>query len=325
MLAWKIVPALACGNTVVLKPAEQAPLSAMYFGKLVQEAALPPGVVNIIPGLGSEAGKTLAEHMDIDKVAFTSSTNTGRIIMRSAATNLKNITLECGGKSPCIVFADADIDQAVKWTHMCIMSNQGEICTSTSRIYVQEEIYEEFLHRFFAKARSQKTGDPFTEETTVGAIVSKLQYDKILDYIEQGKQNGARILAGSVQHGSKGYFIEPTVFADTTEYMAIVREEIFGPVVTISKFKTQDEAVKKANDTPYGLAAAIFTQKVDRAHIVARKLQAGMVWINSSQDSHFGIPFGGYKLSGIGRELGKYALDAYTQAKAVHVNLGSTL
>ncbi|OJJ08768.1 hypothetical protein ASPVEDRAFT_57771 [Aspergillus versicolor CBS 583.65] len=325
MLAWKIAPALACGNTVVLKPAEQTPLSAMYFGNLVKEAGLPAGVVNIVPGLGAEAGKPLAEHTDVDKIAFTGSTNTGRAIMRSAATNLKNITLECGGKSPSIVFADAELDQAVKWTHMGIMGNQGEICTTTSRIYVHEDIYDEFLRRFVAEAKSQKIGDPFAQDTTEGAIISKAQYDKILNYIEQGKKSGARLLAGGVRHGSKGYFIEPTVFADTTEDMTIVREEIFGPVVAISKFKTQQEAIQKANNTSYGLAAAVFTEKVDRAHIVARKLQAGMVWINSSQDSHFGIPFGGYKSSGIGRELGKYALDAYTQAKAVHVNLGSRL
>ncbi|RAL08045.1 aldehyde dehydrogenase [Aspergillus homomorphus CBS 101889] len=288
MLAWKVASALACGNTVVLKPAEQTPLSAMYFGKFIQEADLPPGMVNIIPGPGSEAGKTLAEQTDVDKVAFTGSTNTGRMIMRSAVTDLKNITLEYGGKSPCI-------------THMGIISNQGEV----------EDIYDEFLYRFAAKARSQKTGDTFTEGNTMGAI--------------QGKKSGARLLASGVWHGSKGYFIEPTVFADTTEDMAIVPEEIFGAMVTISKFKAQEEAIERANDTSYGLAAAIFTGKVDRAHIVARKLQAGMVWINSSQDSHCGIPFGGYKSSDIGRELGKYALDAYTQAKAVHVNIGLRL
>ncbi|CAG8190746.1 unnamed protein product [Penicillium olsonii] len=305
MLAWKAAPALACGNTVVLKPAEQTPLSALYFGKLIQEAGLPPGVLNILPSLGVEAGKPLSEHMDVDKIAFTGSTDTGRAIMRSAATNLKNITLECGGKSPSLVFADAELDQAVKWTHMGIMSNQGE-----------------FVRRFVARAESQKIGDPFSEENTGGAIVSKAQYDKILDYIEQGKQGGATLLTGGVRRGSKGYFIEPTVFTDTSENMAIVRDEIFGPVVTISQFKTEEEAINKANNTSYGLAAAIFTEKLDRAHIVARKLQAGMVWINSSQDSHYGIPFGGYKSSGIGRELGKYALDSYTQPKAVHVNLG---
>ncbi|PKS12482.1 hypothetical protein jhhlp_000688 [Lomentospora prolificans] len=326
MLAWKVAPALACGNTVVLKPAEQTPLSALYFGKLIQEAGLPTGVVNIIPGLGTTAGKALAGHMDVDKVAFTGSTNTGRSIMRDAANNLKNITLECGGKSPSVVFADADLEQAVKWCHIGIMDNQGEICTSTSRIYVHESIYDKFLEQFLAVTKeNRKVGDPFAEETFQGAQVSKAQHDRILSYIEEGKKGGAKLLHGGARYGDKGYFIDPTVFVDTTEDMKIVREEIFGPVVAISKFSTEEEVVRKCNDTQYGLAAALFTENITRAHIIARKLQAGMVWINSSNDSHYGIPFGGYKSSGIGRELGKYALDAYTQSKAVHVNLGTKL
>lgn len=326
MLAWKVAPALACGNTVVLKPAEQTPLSAIYFGNLVIEAGLPPGVVNIIPGLGSVAGKALAGHMGVDKIAFTGSTATGRAIMKAAANNLKNITLECGGKSPSIVFEDADLEQAVKWCHIGIMDNMGQVCTSTSRIYVHENIYEDFLKRFVEVTKeNQKIGDPFGKDTWQGPQVSRTQYEKILSYIDQGKSSGARLLHGGAKTGSKGYYLEPTVFADTTEDMAIVRDEIFGPVVAIAKFRTVDEVVAKANDTSYGLAAALFTEKVARAHTVARRLQAGMVWINSSGDSHFGIPFGGYKSSGIGRELGQYALDAYTQSKAVHVNLGSKL
>ncbi|UPL03935.1 hypothetical protein LCI18_014869 [Fusarium solani-melongenae] len=326
MLAWKVAPALACGNTVVLKPAEQTPLSAIYFGNLVIEAGLPPGVVNIIPGLGSVAGKALAGHMGVDKIAFTGSTATGRAIMKAAANNLKNITLECGGKSPSIVFEDADLEQAVKWCHVGIMDNMGQVCTSTSRIYVHENIYEDFLKRFVEVTKeNQKIGDPFGKDTWQGPQVSRTQYEKILSYIDQGKSSGARLLHGGAKTGSKGYYLEPTVFADTTEDMAIVRDEIFGPVVAIAKFRTVDEVVAKANDTSYGLAAALFTEKVARAHTVARRLQAGMVWINSSGDSHFGIPFGGYKSSGIGRELGQYALDAYTQSKAVHVNLGSKL
>ncbi|KAF7551819.1 hypothetical protein G7Z17_g4744 [Cylindrodendrum hubeiense] len=326
MLAWKVAPALACGNTVVLKPAEQTPLSALYFGKLVVEAGLPAGVVNIIPGIGSVSGKALAGHMDVDKIAFTGSTNTGRAIMKSAANNLKNITLECGGKSPSIVFEDADLDQAAKWCHSGIMYNQGQVCTSTSRIYVHEAVYDDFLKRFVEITKENaRVGDPFSSETWQGPQVSQAQYDKILSYIEEGKSSGARLLHGGSKHGSKGLFIEPTVFADTTEDMKIIQEEIFGPVVAISKFSTEAEAIAKANDTSYGLAAALFTEKISKAHKVARKLQAGMVWINSSNDSHFGIPFGGYKSSGIGRELGQYALDAYTQSKAVHVNLGSRL
>ncbi|KAH6970843.1 aldehyde dehydrogenase domain-containing protein [Ilyonectria sp. MPI-CAGE-AT-0026] len=326
MLAWKVAPALACGNTVVLKPAEQTPLSALYFGKLVIEAGLPPGVVNIIPGIGSVSGKALAGHMGVDKIAFTGSTNTGRAIMKAAANNLKNITLECGGKSPSIVFEDADLDQAAKWCHSGIMYNQGQVCTSTSRIYVHEAVYEDFLKRFVEITKENaKVGDPFSSETWQGPQISQVQYDKILSYIDEGKSAGARLLHGGSKHGSEGLFIEPTVFADTTEEMKIVQEEIFGPVVAIAKFSTEAEAIAKANDTSYGLAAALFTEKISKAHKVARKLQAGMVWINSSGDSHFGIPFGGYKSSGIGRELGQYALDAYTQSKAVHVNLGTQL
>ncbi|KAH8674934.1 aldehyde dehydrogenase domain-containing protein [Ilyonectria robusta] len=326
MLAWKVAPALACGNTVVLKPAEQTPLSALYFGKLVIEAGIPPGVVNIIPGIGSVSGKALAGHMGVDKIAFTGSTNTGRAIMKAAANNLKNITLECGGKSPSIVFEDADLDQAAKWCHSGIMYNQGQVCTSTSRIYVHEAVYEDFLKRFVEITKENaKVGDPFSSETWQGPQISQVQYDKILSYIDEGKAAGARLLHGGSKHGSEGLFIEPTVFADTTEEMKIVQEEIFGPVVAIAKFSTEAEAIAKANDTSYGLAAALFTEKISKAHKVARKLQAGMVWINSSGDSHFGIPFGGYKSSGIGRELGQYALDAYTQSKAVHVNLGTQL
>ncbi|CAI6096484.1 unnamed protein product [Clonostachys chloroleuca] len=326
MLAWKVAPALACGNAVVLKPAEQTPLSALYFGKLVAEAGFPPGVVNIITGLGSVAGKVLAEHMDVDKIAFTGSTETGRAIMRAAASNLKNITLECGGKNPSLVFDDADLDQAVKWCHTGIMSNQGQVCISTSRIYVQESVYESFLEKFVEVTKDhRRIGDPFHDNTWQGPQISKSQYDKIMWYIDQGKQEGARLLHGGVKHGDTGYFIEPTIFADTTEDMKIVREEIFGPVAVISKFSTVEEVMAKANDSCYGLAAAIFTENIGKAHRVARKLQSGMVFVNSSSDSHFGIPFGGYKSSGIGRELGQYALQAYTQSKAVHVNLGQKL
>lgn len=217
MLAWKVAPALACGNVVIVKPAEQTPLSAMYFGKLVQEAGLPPGVVNVVPGLGPVAGKTLAEHTDVDKIAFTGSTNTGRAIMRSAATNLKNITLECGGKSPLIVFEDADLDQAVKWAHVGIMDNSGQVCTSTSRIYVHEKVYDDFVKNFtkFTK-KSTVMGDPFKEDVNHGPQVSKNQFDRILSYIEAGRKEGARILTGGVKGEREGYYIEPTIFAEVS-------------------------------------------------------------------------------------------------------------
>ncbi|KAK7413362.1 hypothetical protein QQX98_007739 [Neonectria punicea] len=324
MLAWKVAPALACGNTVVLKPAEQTPLSALYFGKLVIEAGLPPRRREHCSRHRLCYRKVLAEHLDVDKIAFTGSTVTGRAIMKSAATNLKNITLECGGKNPCVVFDDADLEQAVKWSHVGIMGNQGQVCISTSRIYVQDAIYDEFLRRFVEVTKEHhKLGDPFHDQTWQGPQISKPQYEKILSYIDEGKKSGAKLLHGGAKHGDKGYFIEPTVFADTTEDMKIVQEEIFGPVVVISRFSIVEEAVAKANDIYYGLSAAVFTEKIGKAHKVARKLQAGMVFINSSGDAHFGIPFGGCKSSGMGRELGQYALDAYTQSKAVHVNLGA--
>ncbi|KAF2215694.1 hypothetical protein CERZMDRAFT_94093 [Cercospora zeae-maydis SCOH1-5] len=322
MLAWKVAPALACGNVVVLKPAEQTPLSAMYFGKLVREAGIPAGVVNIIPGLGSITGKALAEHEKVDKIAFTGSTATGKSIMRSAASNLKNVTLECGGKSPLIIFEDAEMENAVQWAHGGIMDNSGQVCTSTSRIYVHESRYDEFTKAFVEYTeRNAKVGAPFETGVNHGPQVSRAQFDKVLNYLEQGKKEGARAVTGGNKLDRDGYFIKPTVFVDASESSTIIREEIFGPVVTISKFVDDADAVAKANNTSYGLAAALFTEKVSRAHKIARKLRAGMVWINSSGDSHYGIPFGGFKSSGIGRELGSYALDAYTQTKAVHVNL----
>lgn len=332
MLAWKVAPAIACGNAVIVKSAEQTPLSALYFGKLVQEAGAPPGLINILSGYGKEAGAALAEHMDVDKVAFTGSTATGRTIMRAAASNLKNITLECGGKSPSVVFADANLEQAVKWTHSGGLFNQGEVCTATTRIYVEESIHDQFVEEFIKYTKSTSTvGHPFDEATFQGPQVSQAQYEKVLDFIDIGKQEGAKVEMGggafkkTTEGGGGGYFIEPTVFSNISPTMRISREEIFGPVICISKFHSTSEAIALANDSSYGLAAAIFTENLRKGHAVAAKIQAGMVWLNSSGDSHWGIPFGGYKMSGIGRELGSYALDAYTQTKAVHVNLGVDL
>ncbi|KAF7525343.1 hypothetical protein G7054_g11128 [Neopestalotiopsis clavispora] len=291
MLAWK-----------------QTPLSALYFGNLVIEAGLPAGVVNIVCGLGSVTDNAIASHLDVDKVAFTGSTMTRRAIMKAASSNLKNITLECGGKSPAIVFEDADIEKAVKWTHVGIMDNKGEVCTSTSRIYVHKTMYDKFLNRSVEVTKeTDKLGSPFEDETIQGPQIFRVQYEKILSYIEEGKKEGAQLAyGGSGRNEGKGYFLQPTVFTNVTETMKIV------PVVVIAKFSATEEVVRKANDTCFGLAAALFTENVTKAHIVARKLQAGMVWMSSSGNSHFGIPFGSYKSSGIGRELGKYALDAYT-------------
>lgn len=329
MAAWKLGPALACGNTVVLKSAEQTPLSILVLGTLVKEAGFPPGVVNFINGVGKVAGEALAGHLDVDKIAFTGSTATGRQIMKTAAVNLKNITLETGGKSPLLVFDDADLEQAVKWSHAGIMSNQGQICTATSRVLVQEGIYDRFVEMFKETIKTTSVvGDPFKEDTFQGPQVTKAQFDRVMGYIESGKSEGATLVAGGKAYkdvGGKGFFVEPTVFTGVKDSMKIYREEVFGPFVVVVSFKTEEEAVEKANDTTYGLGSAVFTQDIVKAHRVARDIEAGMVWVNSSNDSDFRVPFGGVKQSGIGRELGEAGLAAYTNSKAVHVNMGTRL
>ena len=329
MAAWKLGPALACGNTVVMKAAEQTPLSILYFAQLIKEAGFPPGVVNILNGIGKEAGAAIASHLDIDKVAFTGSTGTGRQIMKMASVNMKNITLETGGKSPLIVFADADLDQAVKWSHAGIMSNMGQICTATSRILVEESIYDKFVTLFKEQVKAvSKVGDPFSDETFQGPQVTKTQYERVLSYIESGKSEGATLATGGEAYkdvNGKGFFIAPTVFTNVKDHMTIYREEVFGPFVVIASFKSEEEAIERANDTTYGLGSSVFTENLTKAHRVARAIEAGMVWINSSNDSDYRIPFGGVKQSGIGRELGEAGLAAYTNAKAVHVNMGTKL
>lgn len=331
MAAWKLGPALATGNTIVLKPAEQTPLSILYFATLVREAGFPPGVLNIVNGFGRDAGVALATHPDINKVAFTGSTVTGREIMKMASSTLKNITLETGGKSPLVVFEDADLEQAAKWAYIGILSNQGQVCTATSRLLVHESIIPQFVKHFINAVNEMAiTGDPFSEQTTHGPQVSEAQYEKILKHIESAKTQGAKLELGgaSAQQSAgkgKGYYIEPTVFSGVTQDMDIFQDEVFGPVVTITPFKEEAEAVKLANNSIYGLAAAVFSQNIEKAHKVAEKLEAGMVWINSSNDSDPAVPFGGVKQSGIGRELGEAGLAAYTETKAIHVNLGSKL
>lgn len=331
MAAWKLGPALATGNCIVLKPAEQTPLSILYFATLVREVGFPPGVLNILNGFGKDAGKALATHPDINKIAFTGSTATGREIMKMAGGTMKNITLETGGKSPLLVFDDAELDQAAKWAYIGILSNQGQVCTATSRLLVQESAVDDFIKHFLAAVKSMaKTGDPFAEDTTHGPQVSQAQYEKILSFIEGAKKEGAKVEMGgnSAQKtagGGKGYYIEPTVFSGVNQEMTIFQEEVFGPVVTITPFKDEEHALKLANNSQYGLAAAVFSQNIERAHKVAERLEAGMVWINSSNDSDPAVPFGGVKQSGIGRELGEAGLQAYMETKAVHVNLGSKL
>jgi aldehyde dehydrogenase (NAD+) len=322
MWSWKVGPALATGNTVVLKTAESTPLSALYVSKFFEEAGFPPGVLNVISGFGKTAGDAVARHLKIKKVAFTGSTATGRHIMKAAAeSNLKKVTLELGGKSPNIVFDDAEIKKTISNVLVGIFYNSGEVCCAGSRLYVQEGIYEEFVSALKSATEAVKIGDPFDEETFQGAQTSQMQLDKILEYIEHGKSEGARLVTGGERHGSKGFFIKPTIFADVEEDHKIVKEEIFGPVITVTKFSTVDEIVEKANDSEYGLAAGIHTTNLKTALEVSKRLEAGTVWVNTYNDFDPQTPFGGYKQSGIGREMGTEALDNYTQVKTVRIKL----
>ncbi|EGR48076.1 hypothetical protein MKX07_003531 [Trichoderma sp. CBMAI-0711] len=326
MLAWKIGPALATGNTIVMKSAEQTPLSALVFAGLVKEAGFPPGVFNLISGFGKTAGAAIAAHMDIDKVAFTGSTIVGRSIMKAAAaSNLKKVTLELGGKSPNIVFNDADIEQAISWVNFGIYYNHGQTCCAGTRIFVQEGIYDKFLEAFKERALKNKVGDPFHHETFQGPQVSQLQFDRIMGYIQSGKEEGATVEIGGERHGDKGYFIKPTVFSNVHPDMKIMREEIFGPVAAIAKFKDEEEVIRLGNDTNYGLAAAVHTRDLNTAIRVSNALQAGTVWVNCYNLLHHQMPFGGYKESGLGRELGEAALANYTQNKSVAIRLGGPL
>lgn len=320
MWSWKVAPALATGNAVVLKPAESTPLSALYVSQLVKEAGVPKGIYNLVPGFGKIVGEAISRHPDIRKVAFTGSTATGKRIMAAAAeSNLKKVTLELGGKSPNIVFNDADISKTVQNILISIFFNSGEVCCAGSRLYVQEGIYDELVSQLKTAIENLKVGNPFDESTFQGAQTSQQQLDKILGYIELGKKEGASIITGGERVGDKGYFIKPTVFGDVTEDMRIVREEIFGPVVSLTKFKTIDEVVKKANNSEYGLAAGVHTTDVNKAVDVSRKLKAGTVWVNTYNDFHHSVPFGGYKQSGFGKEMGTEAFENYTQTKAVRI------
>ena len=322
MVSWKIGPALATGNTVVMKSAEQTPLSALVFAQYIKEAGFPPGVFNLLSGFGKVAGAAIAAHMDIDKVAFTGSTVVGRQIMKAAASsNLKKVTLELGGKSPNIVFNDADIEKAIDWVNFGVYFNHGQTCCAGTRIYVQEGIYDKFIEAFKARADANKVGDPFHDQTFQGPQVSQLQFDRIMGYIKIGKEEGASLLTGGERHGDKGYFIQPTIFKDVKPDMKIMREEIFGPVAAIAKFKDEEEVIALGNDSSYGLAAAIHTKDLNTAIRVSNALHAGTVWVNCYNMLHTQVPFGGYKESGIGRELGELALLNYTQNKSVVINL----
>ncbi len=324
LAAWKIAPALACGNTVIVKPASQTPLTALALGEIAAAVGLPPGVLNVLTGPGARLGQAIVEHPGIDKIAFTGDTSTGKGIMRGAAETLKKITLELGGKSPNIVLADADIEAAIRGATIGIFYGKGEVCAAGSRLLVDASIKNEFIDKLAARAKKMVAGDPLDPKTRFGALSSKKQMDTVLRYIESGKSEGATLVAGGLRTDigtGKGYFVQPTVFADVKPAMTISREEIFGPVLAAIEFADLDEAIAIANDSPYGLAAGVWTRDIKKAHHVARKLQAGTVWINTYNVYDTAAPFGGYKQSGFGREMSAHALEHYTQVKSVWVDL----
>jgi len=319
MQAWKLGPAFAAGCTSVLKPAEQTPLSALRIGELFLEAGLPPGVLNILPGFGPTAGAAISNHTKLDKIAFTGSTEVGLKILQSATAggNLKRVTLELGGKSPNIILADSDIDHAVKQSHVGVFLNQGQCCIAGTRMFVEEKVYEEVVEKSTKLAKSRKVGHPMEKDVQQGSQIDKAQFDKIMGLIGKGKSEGARLTAGGNRVGNKGFFVEPTVFADVHDEMTIAKEEIFGPVMSILPFKNLDEVVARANKTSFGLGASIFTKDFSKAHYLAQKIRAGTVYVNCYDVFDAATPFGGFKSSGLGRELGLEGLQAYLEPKTV--------
>ncbi|HEY6768197.1 MAG TPA: aldehyde dehydrogenase family protein [Candidatus Sulfotelmatobacter sp.] len=323
LASWKLGPALACGNTLILKPAEQTPLTALKLGELAIEAGFPAGVINILSG-GPETGKAIVSHPGIDKIAFTGSTSVGKEIMRGAADTLKRVTLELGGKSPNIVFADSDIEGAVKGAINGIFYGKGEVCNAGSRLFLESKLKDEFTEKLVARAAKMRPADPLDPKTRLGAIVSQQQMQTVLGFIEAGKSCGAKLIAGGNQvtvGDGKGFFIEPTIFGDVKNDMKIAQEEIFGPVLSVLTFDDIDEVIDQANSNPYGLAAAVWTRDIKKAHLVSRRLKAGTVWINTYGLMDASMPFGGYKSSGFGRELGASALEHYTETKSVWLNM----
>jgi len=325
MAAWKLGAALACGNTVVLKPAEQTPLSALRLGELLDEAGFPPGVVNIVTGLGETAGAALAEHPDVDKVAFTGSTEVGRIVMRAASGNLKRVSLELGGKSPNIIFADADLDAAAIGAASAIYFNHGQCCCAGSRLFIEQKAYDKVMPKLIEYSEKVKVGPGMDPTTEMGPLVSSEQFERVTGYLKHGKQEGAKVLAGGgrPERFERGYFVAPTVFSEVRPDMKIVREEIFGPVVCAVPFKDPEDVLRAGNDTEYGLAAAVWTNDIQKAHRTAAILKAGRVWINCYNMFDAAAPFGGYKQSGFCRYIDTAALELYTQIKTVWVNLGA--
>ncbi|MGZ9817898.1 aldehyde dehydrogenase family protein [Peribacillus simplex] len=321
MAAWKLGAALATGCTIVLKPAEQTPLSALYLGQLALEAGFPPGVLNVIPGFGETAGSPLVDHPDVDKIAFTGSTSVGKMIMRQASGTVKKISLELGGKSPNIILPDADMSKAIPGALMGIMFNQGQVCCAGSRLYIQKKSYDNVVADLVSHAKNIKQGAGLDPTTQIGPLVSSEQLERVGSYIEKGKSEGAEVVTGGNYGQGEGYFVTPTIFAGVEDEMTIAKEEIFGPVVAAMPFDDLDDVINRANNSEYGLAAGLWTQDVKKAHYVANELKAGTVWVNCYNAFDAASPFGGYKQSGIGREMGSYALDNYTEVKSVWINL----
>ena len=322
MLAWKWGPALACGNTVVMKTAEQTPLSAMRVAELAIEVGFPPGVINLLAGLGETTGDAMVKHPDIDKIAFTGHVDTAKLIQKNASPTLKRLTFELGGKSPNVVFADADMDAAIEGAFHAIYFHCGQCCTAGSRLFVENAIHKEFVQRLAAEAKKRKVGDPMDESTQQGPQVSQEQMDKILGYVQSGQKQGAKLVVGGERVGSRGYFVSPAIFDDVKDDMEIAQDEIFGPVVSVLPFDSLDEVVERANKTYYGLAAGVWTRDVSKAHTYAKRVKAGTVWVNCYHVVDTTTPFGGFKMSGQGRENGEAALDHYTETKTVTVKLG---
>src|SRR5215470_7007965 len=324
MLAWKLGPAIACGNTIVLKPAEQTPLTALRVAELAMEAGFPPGVLNIVNGIGEVTGAALVVHPDVDKIAFTGHVDTAKIIQKAAADTLKRTSFELGGKSPNVIFADADMEQAVEGAFHAIYFHGGQCCTAGSRLFVEERIHQEFVERLAVRAQQRKVGDPLDPTTEQGPQVSQEQLDKILGYIDLGQQQSAALVTGGHRVGDKGFFVEPTIFDHVRDDMKIATDEIFGPVVSVLPFSDVDELIGRANNTYYGLSAGIWTKNIDKAHLFAKRVKAGTVWVNCYHVVDTTTPFGGFKMSGQGRENGEAALEHYTEVKTVTIKLGDT-
>jgi len=321
MAMWKLGAALATGCTVVLKPAEQTPLTALYLAELIEEAGFPPGVVNIVPGYGETAGQALVHHPDVDKIAFTGSTEVGKLIMQNAAKDLKRVTLELGGKSPNIILPDADLSKAIPGALNGVMFNQGQVCCAGSRVFIQKKHYDNVVADMVSHAKNIRQGSGLNPETEMGPLVSSEQQTRVLNYIEKGVEEGAEILTGGGSPSKEGYFVSPTIFSAVNDNMTIAKEEIFGPVIAAMPYDDLDDVIERANDTHYGLAAGVWTRDVAKAHYIANNLKAGTVWVNCYNVFDAASPFGGYKQSGLGREMGSYALDNYTEVKSVWISL----